>query len=189
MKTRVVCGARRVQCCSPILLSAGLWAAGGLKSALGMTMAQTYQAWAHERRRGAHGRASRGHQAATDGATEGGLGDLVYIRCAYHSYIRVFALTCCTMVAPRYVVPPREEHFEILLILWREFKGAVGFALQIVAQKLQPHPSLPTPLVVPLYLGRLLLLTPWMEFSTDAPSHTHNKARYVLPLCMYRLFD
>ncbi|KAF8269037.1 alpha/beta-hydrolase [Lactarius quietus] len=135
-----------------------------------------------------------------------------------------------------YVLPPREEHFDMLLALQREFKDAVGFvllnyalvpenpfpkqlrqafaavqhllsagtspsklilagdsaggnlALQIVLQLLNPHPSLPTPPAGPICFGGLLLLSPWMEFGTDAPSHTRNEARDALPLCTYRLF-
>ena len=73
------------------------------------------------------------------------------------------------------------------LILAGDSAGG-NLALQIVAQLLHPHPSLPTPPVGPLCLGGLLLLSPWMEFGTDAPSHTRNEARDALPLSMYRLF-
>jgi len=73
------------------------------------------------------------------------------------------------------------------LILAGDSAGG-NLALQIVAQLLHPHPSLPAPPVGPLCLGGLLLLSPWMEFRTDAPSYTRNGARDVLPLCTYRLF-
>lgn len=73
------------------------------------------------------------------------------------------------------------------LILAGDSAGG-NLALQIVAQLLHPHPSLPTPPAGPLCLGGLLLLSPWMEFGTDAPSHARNEARDVLPLCTYRLF-
>ena len=73
------------------------------------------------------------------------------------------------------------------LILAGDSAGG-NLALQIVSQLLDPHPSLPTPPAGPLCFGGLLLLSPWMEFGTDAPSHTRNQARDVLPLCTYRLF-
>ena len=74
------------------------------------------------------------------------------------------------------------------LILAGDSAGG-NLALQIVAQLLDPHPSLPTPPAGPqLCLGGLLLLSPWMEFGTDAPSHTRNEARDALPLSTYRLF-
>jgi acetyl esterase/lipase len=73
------------------------------------------------------------------------------------------------------------------LILAGDSAGG-NLALQIISQLLHPHPALPTPPAGPLCFGGLLLLSPWMEFGTDAPSHTRNAARDVLPLCTYRLF-
>jgi alpha/beta hydrolase fold len=58
--------------------------------------------------------------------------------------------------------------------------GGGNLALQLVAQQLHPHPSLPAPPAA-LCLGGVLLLSPWMAFSTAAPSHTRNAARDVLP--------
>ena len=63
-----------------------------------------------------------------------------------------------------------------------------NLTLNIVAQLLDPHWLLPTPPADPLRFCGLLLLSPWIEFGTDAPSHTRNQARDVLPLCTYRLF-
>ena len=33
------------------------------------------------------------------------------------------------MIGGGYMLPPQKEHFDMLLALQREFKGAVGFAL------------------------------------------------------------
>ncbi|KAI9447590.1 alpha/beta-hydrolase [Lactarius indigo] len=201
------------------ILSARAWTPWELKSALGLTTAQTYEAWA---------RRTNGAEVLTDELPEGAKLHWVGPR-RVDRVILYFH-------GGGYMLPAREEHFDMLLTLRRDFKGAVGFALlnyalvpehpfpkqvrqalvavyhlldagtppsdlilagdsaggnlalQTVAQLLHPHPSLPSPPAGPLCLGGLLLLSPWMEFRTDAPSYTRNAARDVLPLCTYRLF-
>ncbi|KAI9457998.1 Alpha/Beta hydrolase protein [Lactarius psammicola] len=202
------------------ILSARAWTPWELKSALGQTTAQTYEAWAR--------RTTNGAEPHTIELTEG----------AKLHWIGPRKVDRVVLYFPGggYVLPAREEHFDMLLTLRREFKGAVGFALlnyslvpehpfpkqvrqalaavqhlldagtspsklilagdsaggnlamQIVAQLMHPHPLLPVPPAGPLCLGGLLLLSPWMEFGTDAPSYTRNRARDVLPLCTYQLF-
>ncbi|KAH9071479.1 alpha/beta-hydrolase [Lactarius deliciosus] len=201
------------------ILSARVWTPWDLKSALGLTTAQTYEAWA---------RRTNGAEVLTDELPEGAKLHWVGPR-RVDRVILYFH-------GGGYMLPAREEHFDMLLTLRRDFKGTVGFAmlnyalvpenpfpkqvrqalaavrhlldagaspsklilagdsaggnlaLQIVTQLLHPHPSLPAPPAGPLCLGGLLLLSPWMEFRTDAPSYTRNAARDVLPLCTYRLF-
>src|SRR6201999_260020 len=80
-----------------------------------------------------------------------------------------------------------------------------NLALQLASQLLHPHPSLPLPLpqtTIPRQpgadvglssssqqpFGGLLLISPWVQFSTDAPSYTRNRAQDVVPVCTYRLF-
>jgi len=203
------------------ILSVRAWTAWELKSVTGLTTAQTYEAWAR----------TNGVEVLTNELPEGAKLHWIGPR-RVDRVVLYFS-------GGGYVLPPREEHFDMLLALQREFKGAVGFALlnyalvpenpfpkqlrqafaaiqhfldagtcpsklvlagdsaggnlalQIVRQLLDPHPSLPTPPAGPgpqLCLGGLLLISPWMEFGTDAPSHTRNEARDVLPLCTYRLF-
>jgi len=196
-----------------------VWTAWELKSAIGLTTAQTYEGWA---------RRTNGTEVLTDDLPEGAKLHWIGPR-RVDRVILYFS-------GGGYMFPPREEHFDMLLALQREFKGTVGcvllnyalvpenpfpkqlrqafaavqhlldagtppskliiggdsaggnLALQIVAQLLHPHPSLPAPPAGALCLGGLLLLSPWMEFGTDAPSHARNEARDMLPLCTYRLF-
>jgi acetyl esterase/lipase len=76
-----------------------------------------------------------------------------------------------------------------------------NLALQLASLLLHPHPSLPL-LPIPRLpradvssssepqqpFGGLLLISPWVEFGTDASSYTRNSERDVLPICTYRLF-
>ncbi|KAI9447585.1 hypothetical protein H4582DRAFT_2137212 [Lactarius indigo] len=192
------------------IFSTHVWTPWELKSELGLTTAQTYEAWA---------RRTTGVEALTDELPRGAklhwVGPrrvdrvILYFHGAHtHTPPGVFAFPCLTMVTSGWGVhaPAREEHFDMLLtyggisragglrpaelrtppsnlILTGDSAGG-NLALQTVAQLLHPHPSLPSPPVGPLCLGWLLLLSPWMEFRTDAPSYTRNAARDVLPLCM-----
>ena len=101
---------------------------------------------AHEWRGGPHEGASRGRKAALDRATKSGPGNSLFLRCAHHQ--RVICL--CSQwwrLGGGYVLPPREEHFDMLLALQQEFKGAVGFALL--------NYGAPLPYLVVLYRNRL----------------------------------
>jgi acetyl esterase/lipase len=74
--------------------------------------------------------------------------------------------------------------------------------LQLASLILHPHPSLPLPPTArlsgadasatpeseqPLF-GGLLLISPWVEFDTNAPSCVRNAARDVAPMRLYQLF-
>jgi acetyl esterase/lipase len=80
-----------------------------------------------------------------------------------------------------------------------------NLALQLASQLLHPLPSLPLPLLqtaIPRQpgadadvssgsqqpFGGLLLISPWVQFGTDAPSYMRNAARDVVPVCTYKLF-
>ena len=78
-----------------------------------------------------------------------------------------------------------------------------NLALQFASLVLHPHMSLPLPPTTCLPrvdvspssssepqqpFGGLLLISPWVEFSTDAPSCTRNGDRDALPASTYQLF-
>jgi acetyl esterase/lipase len=77
-----------------------------------------------------------------------------------------------------------------------------NLALQLASLLLHPHPSLPLPPALRLphvdvnpsssesqqSFGGLLLISPWVEFGTDASSYTRNCERDILPVSTYRLF-
>jgi len=78
-----------------------------------------------------------------------------------------------------------------------------NLVLQLASQLLHPHPSLPTLRQVPPHadsktdastsefpgsFGGMLLISPWVEYNTDAPSYTRNDARDVIPLKSWRIF-
>jgi acetyl esterase/lipase len=67
-----------------------------------------------------------------------------------------------------------------------------NLALQLASQLLHPHPSLPrlrlpshtsteTDSAFPEPFGGMLLISPWLEYNTDAPSFARNNTRDVLP--------
>jgi acetyl esterase/lipase len=75
-----------------------------------------------------------------------------------------------------------------------------NLALQLASQLLHPHPSLPTlrlPRRVtdtdtgssefPEPFGGMLLISPWIEYNTDAPSFARNRTRDILPLHSWQL--
>jgi acetyl esterase/lipase len=77
-----------------------------------------------------------------------------------------------------------------------------NLSLQLASQLLHPHPSLPT-LHLPSHastesdvnsgkfpepFGGMLLISPWLEYNTDAPSFARNDARDVLPLNSWQVF-
>jgi acetyl esterase/lipase len=64
-----------------------------------------------------------------------------------------------------------------------------NLVLQVASQMLHPHPSLPTAPVLQEPFGGALLISPWVEFSTDAPSYERNDKRDVMPASTYRLFE
>ena len=78
-----------------------------------------------------------------------------------------------------------------------------NLALQLASLLLHPHPSLPLPprLDPPgadagpsssesqQPFGGLLLISPGVGFSTDAPSYVRNSARDLIPVSAYRLFS
>ncbi|KAI0249959.1 Alpha/Beta hydrolase protein [Lactifluus subvellereus] len=136
-----------------------------------------------------------------------------------------------------YVFPARNDYFDMLASLQKEYDGAVGIAmlhyslapeypfptqlrqafaaiehlldkglspsniiiagdsaggnlaLQVASQILHPHPSLPTAPTFQEPFGGALLISPWAEFGTDAPSYARNGARDLVPVCTYRLFE
>jgi len=76
-----------------------------------------------------------------------------------------------------------------------------NLALQLASLLLHPHLSLPLPPALRLphvvvspssesqqSFGGLLLISPWVEFGTDASSYTRNCERDILPVCTYQLF-
>jgi len=78
-----------------------------------------------------------------------------------------------------------------------------NLVLQLASQLLHPHPSLPTlqpqqphpvtdtdisPLEFPEPFGGMLLISPWTEFNTDAPSFRRNRTRDMIPPHSYQLF-
>ena len=79
-----------------------------------------------------------------------------------------------------------------------------NLALQLASQLLHPHHSLPT-LHLPSHastetdvnppgelfpepFGGMLLISPWLEYNTDAPSFVRNSARDVIPLNSWQVF-
>jgi acetyl esterase/lipase len=64
-----------------------------------------------------------------------------------------------------------------------------NLVLQVASQMLHPHPSLPTAPLLQEPFGGALLISPWVEFSTDAPSYARNDKRDAMPACTYRLFE
>ena len=76
-----------------------------------------------------------------------------------------------------------------------------NLALQLASLLLHPHPSLPLPPTPPLLgadsnpssgsrqllFGGMLLISPWVEFGTNAPSYTRNGTRDVVPTSTYQL--
>jgi len=79
-----------------------------------------------------------------------------------------------------------------------------NLALQLASQLLHPHPSLPTLHLLshtssetdvnnsseefPEAFGGMLLISPWLEYNTDAPSFVRNRARDVIPLNSWQVF-
>ena len=79
-----------------------------------------------------------------------------------------------------------------------------NLALQLASQLLHPHPSLPT-LHLPSHakttetdvnaseefsepFGGILLISPWLQYNTDAPSFARNRARDFIPFSSWRVF-
>ncbi|KAI0298898.1 Alpha/Beta hydrolase protein [Russula brevipes] len=70
-----------------------------------------------------------------------------------------------------------------------------NLVLQLASQLLHPHPSLPTLRLPraggasesPWSFGGALLVSPWVEFGTDAPSYARNDSRDVIPVSTYQL--
>lgn len=74
-----------------------------------------------------------------------------------------------------------------------------NLVLQLASQLLHPHPSLPTLRLPPhadgtesprpfFGFGGALLISPWAEYGTDAPSYARNAARDIVSVSTYRLF-
>jgi acetyl esterase/lipase len=71
--------------------------------------------------------------------------------------------------------------------------------MQLASQLLHPHPSLPT-LHLPSAkdssdssefsepFGGMLLISPWLEYSADAPSFVRNDPRDIIPLHSWKMF-
>ena len=52
------------------------------------------------------------------------------VRLLFTHQLLIMCLTIAVpMIGGGYMLPPQKEHFDMLLALQREFKGAVGFAL------------------------------------------------------------
>ena len=78
-----------------------------------------------------------------------------------------------------------------------------NLALQLASLLLHPHPSLPLPPRPDLHsadasppsfesqqpFGGLLLISPGVRFSTDAPLYVRNSARDLIPISAYQLFS
>lgn len=70
-----------------------------------------------------------------------------------------------------------------------------NLVLQLASQLLHPHPSLPTLRLPraggtsesPWSFSGALLVSPWVEFGTDAPSYARNDSRDVLPVSTYQV--
>ncbi|KAI0265803.1 Alpha/Beta hydrolase protein [Gloeopeniophorella convolvens] len=182
------------------------WDVKTLKSFIGATTLQTYNAWTHKNKL----------EPLTDALPEGGR--LHWIGPRKEDRVILF------FHGGGFVIPASDDQLNALGSLQKEYKGAVGVALlnyslapewsfprqlrqavaavQYLLDKgtdpptssspatpsagfLHPHATLPDPRLARPLAGAVLI-SPWAQYGTDSPAHKRNAAKDFVPPSMYR---